>query len=410
MVSVTLHRARHVVPVDRPVIANGAVAVARGIIREVGRFAELKHHWRGPVLDHGEVAILPCLVNAHVHLEFSALKNRVPPQSDFPAWLSATLAAADRLSPYEREGGLEMGLRELWRFGIGLVGEVSNTGLSLEALKQSGLDHHYFYECLGFHLQDDGPLARDFPIFLTEAALQDPHFSAAAHAPYSVSPALFRRVAAWNRRRGRPTAVHVAESAAEVEFLLTGRGFFRELLQARGRWRDEFRPPGVTPVAYLHSLGVLGADTLAAHCLHVTGAEVELLAREGVTVILCPRSNRHTGAGQAPFRQFRQAGLPLAVGTDSLASVEDYNLFRDLLLLHQDFPEVPGEELIALATLGGARALRFEAELGSLTPGKQAALIGVTPEAGPDFWAGLLSGGAAGRIEWLATPDEEGEA
>lgn len=410
MVSVTLHRARQVVPVDRPVIDDGAVAVARGIIREVGRFADLQHRWRGPVLDHGEVAILPCLVNAHVHLEFSALKNRIPPQPDFPSWLTATLTAADRLSPYEREGGLEMGLRELWRFGIGLVGEVSNTGLSLEALRESGLDYHYFYECLGFHLQDEGPLARDFPIFLTEAALNDPHFSAAAHAPYSVSAALFRRVAAWNRRRGRLLAVHLAESEAEVEFLHTGTGFFRELLQARGRWRDEFRPPGLSPVAYLHSLGVLGPDTLAVHCLQVTAADVELLAREGVTVILCPRSNRHTGAGKAPLGLFRHAGLSLALGTDSLASVEDYNLFRDLWLLHQEFPDVPGKELIALATLGGARALRFEAELGSLTPGKQAALIAVTPEEGPDFWEALLAGGAAGRIEWLATPDEEVEA
>jgi len=410
VVSVTLHRARHVVPMDGPVLENAAVAVARGLIREVGRFSELKHHWRGPVLDHGEVAILPCLVNAHVHLEFSALKNRVPPQSDFPAWLSATLAAYDSLTPYEVEGGLEVGLRELWRFGTGLVGEVSNTGLSLEALKESGLDYHYFFECLGFHLDGEGPLAGDFPIFLTETALNDPYFSAAAHAPYSVSPRLFRRVAAWNRRRGRLMAVHLAESAEEVEFLHTGGGFFRELLMARGRWRNGFQPPGLSPVAYLDSLGVLGPDTLAVHCVQVSEEDVATLARRGVGVILCPRSNRRTGAGRAPLPLFRAAGIPLALGTDSLASAEDYNLFRDLLLLHEDFPEVPVEELLSLATLAGARALRREGELGSLTPGKQAALLAVYPERRRSFWEGLLLGGAAGNLEWLATADDEVEA
>ncbi len=407
MVSVTLHRARHVLPIDAPVIDNGAVAVAHGVIRAVGKFADLRRVWRGPILDHGNAALLPALVNPHVHLEFSALRGRLGPQPDFPTWLRIALQAHAALTPFEVEGGIEAGLHELWRFGIGLVGEISNTGLSFSPLQESGLDYQYFYECLGFHLEGEGPLAGDFPIFLSETALGDPFFAAAAHAPYSVSAALFRRVVAWNRRRGRLTSIHLAESAEEVEFLHTGRGFFRELLEARGRWRDNFQPPGCSPVAYLDSLGVLGPDTLAAHCLQVSDADAEILARRGVWVILCPRSNRRSGAGRAPFTRLLKAGIRMALGTDSLASAEDYNLFRDLLLLHADFPEVPGSHLISLITLAGAQALRREAELGSLTPGKQAALIAVSLESRGNFWEALLTAGAAGNLAWIATPDVE---
>lgn len=407
MVSVTLHRARHVVPVDAPVIANGAVAVAHGLIRAVGRFADLRRTWRGPIIDHGHAAILPSLVNPHVHLEFSALRGRIPPQQGFPSWLSYTLAAHAALTPFEVQGGVEAGLHELWRFGIGVVGEVSNTGLSLAPLQESGLDYQYFFECLGFHLQGDGALARDFPIFLSEAALNDAHFAAGAHAPYSVSAPLFQRVAAWNRRRGRLMSLHLAESAEEVEFLHTGRGFFRDFLEERRRWRDDFRPPGCSPVAYLDSLGVLGPDTLAAHCLQVDDADLATLARRGVRVVLCPRSNRRTGAGKAPLARMLQAGVRLTLGTDSLASAEDYNLFRDMAHLHQDFPEVPVSHLVSLGTLAGAQALRRETELGSLTPGKQAALIAVTLESRRNFWEALLAAGAAGNLEWIAAPDEE---
>ena len=397
-----------------PVITDGAVVVAGDRIVAVGPAAAIRPHWQdrgletGEIVsyDHGEGAIIPALVNAHLHLEFTALRQAVPPQANLPAWLAAAIDAFSRLSPGEIERGVKDGLSELRRFGTVLGAEVSNTGRSLPLLAESELDFHYFYECLGFDLLAETPLTDDFP-FLAREQISSLPVSAAAHAPYSVSEPLFRRIKAWNRQQERPTSVHLAESREEVLFLRQGNGSLQELLARRGRWYDDFMPPGCSPAVYLDKLNFWDEQTLAVHGVWLEAPDRNLLAQRGVWLCLCPRSNLHTGAGLPDLPALQEAGVRLTLGTDSLASCQDLNLFNEINMLHENFHGVQISDLLAMATINGAAALKRDHVLGSLEPGKKAALLFLPIPPGAPLWPGLLDAGVQGRISWLTSNGKE---
>jgi cytosine/adenosine deaminase-related metal-dependent hydrolase len=401
MGEMTAHVSRWVLPVSGPPINNGAVLATDGRILAVGPAAEVLRDYSGPVRDHGSGAILPGLVNCHTHLEFSALAGKIPPQEHWEEWLQKTLEAFPLVTPQERETGILQGLAALQRYGTVLVGDISNTGDSLSLLESSSLAYQLFFECLGFNLLNLGPLEEAFPFFATPKADTNPSVSAAAHAPYSVSPALFKAVKRWNRARNRPQCVHLAECRGEGEFLARGDGFFKELLQRRGRWVPEFRPPGLSPAAYLHSLKFLGESTLAVHGVWLNTGDCALLARTGAWMILCPRANAYTAAGLPPVPELIKAGVRLALGTDSLAGNYDLNLFGEMLWLYRNYPQYPEGLWLRLGTLQGARALKRENEFGSLEPGKKAVLGFIPLSGAADFWEELYIRGAAGEWQWL---------
>ncbi|MCX5894167.1 MAG: amidohydrolase family protein [Deltaproteobacteria bacterium] len=370
-------------------------------IRAVGPAREVLPGFKGLICDHGSGAILPGLVNCHAHLEFSALAGRIPPQERWEEWLKATLAQREALDPAQVDQGIIRGIEALHRGGTALVGEVSNTGASLPHLESSPLDYHLFYECLGFNLKERLDLTESFEFFGDPAVPANPCISAAAHAPYSVSAALFQAVNRWNGD-SRPQTVHLGESRAELDFLAHGNGFFKDLLKRRGRWLEDFCPPGPSPVAYLHELEFLGPRTLAVHGVWLDEPDCRLLAQSGTWLVLCPRANRYTGAGVPPVDQLLQTGVNLALGTDSLAGNWDLNLFGEMRWLHRLFPAYPGDLWLRLGTLNGARALGRDQDLGSLEPGKKAAL-GFVPLKGTadNIWPELFSAGAAGNFRWL---------
>ena len=401
MGEMTAHLSRWVLPVNGPPLRDAAVLVAGGRIQAVGPAGEVLAGFKGPVCDHGSGAILPGLVNCHAHLEFSGLAGRVPPQERWEDWLEMTLAAFPSLTPQEKEKGILKGITDLHRCGTALVGDISNTGESLPHLEASLLEYQLFFECLGFDLLDLDRLEEAFPFFASPLSDRSPHIAAAAHAPYSVSPALFRAVREWNQARSRPQAVHLDESPAEREFLVRGDGFFQDLLKRRGRWVPDFAPPGLSPAAYLHSLNFLGPETLAVHGTWLNPADCDLLARSRTWLVLCPRANAYTGAGAPPVPELLRRGVPLALGTDSLAGNHDLNLFGEMLWLYEQYPHPPQDLWLRLGTLQGARALKREKDLGSLEPGKKARL-GFLPLSGEkDFWAELYESGAAGEWRWL---------
>jgi cytosine/adenosine deaminase-related metal-dependent hydrolase len=390
------YRAAWVLPIAGPPIAGGGVTIDRDVIAAVGESAG------GPVEDLGNVAILPGLVNAHTHLELSWMRGQVAPSSSMPAWASSLMALRRTVS-HEPAAPIGEAIAEARRSGTCLVGDVTNTFATYEPLLDSEMSAALFRELLGFAAPDPAAVVRtalDQIAALTPVGWLRP--SLAPHAPYSVSPALLREIARWNGER--PFSVHLGESAQEVEFLRDGTGEWRALLERLGVWNAAWTPPGCGPVAYLDGLGLVNERLLAVHGVQFTDEELGRLAAAGATVATCPRSNRWTGAGDPPVERFYASGVRVAIGTDSLASVEDLNLFAEMAEVRRLAPSVAAARILTSATLTGAQALGFAADHGSIEPGKRAALIAVRlPAKVGDVEEYLLSGVQPADVSWLDT-------
>jgi cytosine/adenosine deaminase-related metal-dependent hydrolase len=394
---VTTYTARWLLPISRPPLPRGTVTVDRGTVVSVGDPAPPGS------IDLGSVAILPGLVNAHTHLELSWMRGQVPPTDSMPKW-AAQLMALRRTVSHEPPEPIGDAIAEARASGTVLLGDVTNTFATYGWIADSDLSAMFFRELLGFSpLDADAVVAAAAEQIAALTPTAGLRASIVPHAPYSVSPSLFGAIA---RRAGtQPISVHLGESCAEIEFLRDGTGEWRALLEALGVWNPEWRPPSCGPVEYLERFGLVNDRLLAVHGVQFTDADLVRLCRAGGTVVTCPRSNAWTGAGEPPVDRFYASGVRVAIGTDSLASVDDLNLFAELAAVRRLAPRVPARDLLASATIHGATALGFGDDFGSLEPGQRARRIGVRiPADVVDVEEYLVSGIDPGDIHWLGEP------
>ena len=403
------YKADWVLPIaDRP-IRDGWVALDRGRVASVGSGGHEE------AIDLGRTAIMPSLVNAHTHLELSYLRGVVPRASQFIDWIRV-LMEARRQFPNPSDpiiiGAAVDAIEEAQASGTGLVGDISNTLVTVPLLRERKLAAHVFYELLGFNTPDPRKRVADARSQARAASADEwARVSLAPHAPYSVSPGLFAAIRAdLDEQPARRSSVHLGESVEELEFLKDGRGAWRTLLEQLGVWTDAWNPPGASPVEYLADLGFLDSRVLVVHGVQFSGEDLARLRALAATVVSCPRSNRYVGVGDPPVESFYAMGVNVAFGTDSLASVDDLNMFAELAAARALAPRVPARALLESATLCGAQALGFERDFGSIEPGKRASLIGVTvPEAVSDVEEYLVNGIEPGAIKWLdpETPNSQ---
>lgn len=398
-----------VLPIGEPPVRDGWVAIDGDRVASLGRAGDRRAPSveQAREVDLGHVAILPGLVNAHTHLELSYLRDRVPAGRTFVGWIRAVMAARreypDPNAP-EILTGIGEGIAEAIRCGTAAVGDISNTLATFAPLAASPLDGVVFHELIGFDPPD--------PIALVDRALETirplnaanrGRASLAAHAPYSVAPSVLRAIADANDREALPTcSVHLAESAEEVEFIRTGGGPLRQLLEDFGVWDPMWASPGVSPVQYLDGLGFLTSRVMAIHGVQMTAADLSRLAARETKLVACPRSNAYTGAGKPPVEQFYASGVQVAVGTDSLASTPDLNVFSELAAMRALARGVPAPMLLDSATRQGARALGLDMDYGTIAPGKRARLISVSlPSGVDDVEEYLVSGIDLEQIRWV---------
>jgi cytosine/adenosine deaminase-related metal-dependent hydrolase len=395
-------RAEWLLPITDNPIHDGWVAVENGRIIAAG--AEPP----AGATDLGRVAILPALVNAHTHLELSYLRNTVAPRGNFLDWIRPLMAARrefpDPADPAILQAA-RAAIQEARTSGTGLVGDISNTLVTIPLLREAGMHGRVFFELLGFNVADPEARVSDARARIEAAGGSDEavRVNVAAHAPYSVSPQLFAAIRTdLDAQPDGISSVHLAESPDEMEFMARGSGAWPVLLRELGAWNDAWTAPGKSPVAYLSEIGFLDSRVLAIHAVQCSGDDLAHLRAIGATVVSCPRSNRHVGVGDPPIEAFYAMGVSVAFGTDSLASVEDLNMFAELAAARRLAPRVRPRDLLRSATLCGARALGFGDRFGSIEAGKEAALIAVRlPDDLDDVEEYLVSGVTPDAIQWI---------
>jgi cytosine/adenosine deaminase-related metal-dependent hydrolase len=363
--------ARWLIPVEGAPIERGALLIGPdGRVDAVGADSTVPRPSDVAAEDFGEAAILPGLINTHTHLELTGFADQVE-EREFPAWIRRLRELkTTRVSP-DYVAAARRGLQACYAAGVTTIADTGDSGAVIQALAELGGSGVAYQEVFGPDPSEvDKSLAglREKVNGLRQWARGRVTLGVSPHALYTVSGPLFRGVARWARDEGLPLAVHVAESQAESE-LLTGSGPFAEAWAARGIPLP--RPVGRTPVKWLAEQGVLTDRTLCIHAVRVGPPDVELLADSGAAVAHCPLSNRAHGHGAAPLSSFLDAGIRVGLGTDSEVSVGSLDLLAEARAAGGLAP-LTAHDLIALCTLGGARALGLDADTGSLRRGKWA--------------------------------------
>ncbi len=373
-------RASWVCPVAGPPIEGGAVVVEDGHFVEVLDGARV----RGADVDESfpGCALLPGLVNAHTHLELTVLRGFLENLS-FPDWIRRlTRTKYEALSVDDLAISSRLGAMECLQAGVTAIGEVMDIGTGWDIMRELGMRGVAYQEVFGPGEERAAGAMAELKEKVTRARANETRsrrVGLSPHAPYTVSPGLYTRVRDLARAERLPVAVHIAESDDEVRFVRDGDGPFAD------NWKSRNIPVtarGMGPLGYLDELGVLGPQTLAIHAIHAETLEIGRLAESGAGVVHCPKSNLKLGHAIAPVREFLDAGVPVGLGTDSVASNNNVDMFEEMRLAvylqrsrARNPRELTASDALEMATMGGARCLGLEDQLGSIEAGKLADFI-----------------------------------
>jgi cytosine/adenosine deaminase-related metal-dependent hydrolase len=404
-------RARAVFPVDRPPIEHGVVTIDGERIVAVGKDVA-----DGEVIDLGSVALLPGLVNAHTHLEFSHLQRPLgEPGIPIADWIPLVIAERGRAGNDAWES-IGTGLAESLRHGVTTIGDITTRGTETFARRSpdgsdrpsfNGPDVTQFLEVIGFsRARAESALADVMERVAAVKGSDEARIGISPHAPYTVSPDLLRRLVALAAERGLPVAMHLAESAEEVEFLARGTGPFQELLAERSMWDAEAVPRGSRPMDYLRLLAE-APHAIIIHGNYFDESEQAFLAAnvERMSLVYCPRTHAYFAHRPYPLEELLAAGVRVALGTDSRASNPDLDLLAEMRYVAKTCPKISPHEIFRMGTLSGAEALGRAADVGSITPGKRANMIAVrladdASNRTDELLAGVLDGRESARAVW----------
>jgi cytosine/adenosine deaminase-related metal-dependent hydrolase len=392
----TIHTAAWLINPDVPPVAGGAILVRDGLVAATGTLAELKSRYPAPVTDHHDCAILPGFVNAHTHLELTHFPSwRMRTHIDynprrFSDWIIQVIKITRGLHEEDFRTSLVEGIRKCIESSTTAVGDIITRYDLQTSYGILPIRGRVFFETLGHdttRFQERLKEAQAAVAGMLEEFLS-PGLS--PHTVYTIGEANLSAIRDVALSRNLPLAIHISESQAEGDFIFDTSGPLASELYPFVGWEQYLMPPRhCSSTELLDRHGLLTPTTLAVHCVHINLADAQILQQRGVTVCLCPRSNDRLDVGRAPLSLFRKRGIPLALGTDSLASNDSLSLWDEMRFALDLFAEeLSPADVFRMATTGGAAALGLSASLGSLEAGKRADFQIITHVGGDD--KGLL--------------------
>jgi cytosine/adenosine deaminase-related metal-dependent hydrolase len=382
-----IYFAEWVLPVTSPPMREAAVVIDNDRIVFVGPRSTVEsgaEFGDAERMDFGRAAILPGFVNTHSHLELTVMRGYLEDLA-FRDWIvKLTTAKYERLTADDMQASALLGAAEAIRAGITTLADTGDTRAAFAALLMSGLRGIAYRECFGPDVQVAAQSLAELQAKVGEMREQETalvRVGISPHAPYTVSARLFQLATEYAQRESLDLCIHAAESQVEHDLLTSGAGEFADGLRKRG---IDWQAPGLSTIKYFEALGVLEAAPLLVHCIRVDAEDIARLARTHSRVAHCPKSNAKLGHGIAPLSAMLDAGVTVSLGTDSVASNNRCDLISEARfcgLIHraasQDYQRPSADELLRLATIDGARALKLDAQIGSLEAGKQADLIAI---------------------------------
>ncbi len=388
-------RARIICPVDRPPLEGGVVTIDGERIVAV----EAASPAGGLIRDLGDVALVPGFINAHTHLEYSHLRARLG-RLGMPLVEWLPLAIAERQNRgHSAESSIADGTQESLLAGTCAIGEIATADPAAYPM-DAEVALTPFLEVIGFSRARAASAFAAVKERLAAAQKLKIEVGLNPHAPYTVSPGLVDQLVKLAQENNLPVAMHLAESAEEIEFLSAGTGPFRELLDARSMWDPEAIPLGSRPLDYLRLLAD-APRALVIHGNYLDPDEHAFLAAHAdrMTLVYCPRTHAYFQHPPYPLAELLAAGVRVVLGTDSRASNPDLNLLGEICHVARSHPAVPAEAILDMATLSAAQALGCDDECGSITPGKLANLVGLPLRS--NSLAELFASSAKPTAVWL---------
>ncbi|AJE03324.1 amidohydrolase family protein [Geobacter pickeringii] len=375
-----LFAASYLVPISSPPVPGGAMVVDGDRIIETGTLAELRARYSVPPRDFPGCAIIPGLVNAHTHLELTHFPSwKIRKGIDYAPrtyvdWIIQVIKIRRALTPHELQLSIREGLRICLESGTTSIGEILSDRSFLSLYCDTPLSGRIFFEAIGHDPlrceESLSALHTDLSVFRCGSFER----GLSPHAPHTLSEQFHHSLRHLAMQMGIPRIIHLAESRAESDFYFDSSGMIADVLYPHVHW-EEFipSPRHTTATSWLDRHGLFDRSTTCVHGVHLTPADAEILKERGVAVVLCPRSNEKLAVGMAPAHLLKKLGIPLSLGTDSLASNDSLSLWDEMRFASDAYPEVfSPDEILAMATLDAARAIGTDQRLGSLDPGKRA--------------------------------------